>query len=114
VFVVTIRGDHGPLFAGNMHIDGNWPERVPAGRFVVRCDFAPVALAPGEYRVEIKVKQNVRTNYFEPRVLARFTVPGAPSRAGADVRAAWRIEREHALGPRVAPRERAVPSSGAR
>jgi len=24
VFVVTIRGDHGPLFAGNMHIDGNW------------------------------------------------------------------------------------------
>ncbi len=23
VFVVTIRGDHGPLFAGNMHIDGN-------------------------------------------------------------------------------------------
>jgi lipopolysaccharide transport system ATP-binding protein len=31
VFLVTIRGDHGPLFAGNMFIDGNWPERLPQG-----------------------------------------------------------------------------------
>jgi homopolymeric O-antigen transport system ATP-binding protein len=74
VFVVTIRGDHGPLFAGNMHIDGNWPERLPQGPFGVECAFGPQALVPGRYRVELKVKQNVRTNYFEPRVMATFDV----------------------------------------
>jgi ABC-type polysaccharide/polyol phosphate transport system ATPase subunit len=77
VFVVTIRGDHGPLFAGNMHIDGSWPARVPRGPFRVECDFGPPELLPGRYRVELKVKQNVRTNYYEPRVKAHFTVPGA-------------------------------------
>ena len=77
VFVVTIRGDHGPLFAGNMHIDGSWPARVPRGPFRVECDFGPPELAPGRYRVELKVKQNVRTNYYEPRVKAHFSVPGA-------------------------------------
>jgi hypothetical protein len=74
VFVVTIRGDYGPLFAGNMHIDGNWPRRVPAGPFRVECAFDAPHLAPGRYRVEIKVKQNVRTNYYEPRVKATFRV----------------------------------------
>ena len=77
VFVVTIRGDHGPLFAGNMHIDGSWPALVPRGPFRVECDFGPPELAPGRYRVELKVKQNVRTNYYEPRVKAHFSVPGA-------------------------------------
>ncbi len=76
VFVVTIRGDHGPLFAGNMHIDGNWPASLPAGPFWVECAFDPPHLAPGTYRVELKVKQNVRTNYYEPRVKAHFTVHG--------------------------------------
>ena len=87
VFVVTIRGDHGPLFAGNMHIDGNWPARMPVGPFSVECAFDAPGLAPGRYRVELKVKQNVRTNYFEPRVMAHFVVPGAanPSVGGADV-----------------------------
>lgn len=76
VFVVTIRGDHGPLFAGNMHIDGNWPRSLPAGPFSVVCRFGPPKLAPGRYRVELKVKQNVRTNYYEPRVMAHFLVAG--------------------------------------
>ena len=76
VFVVTIRGDHGPLFAGNMHIDGNWPRSLPAGAFTVECRFGPPKLAPGRYRVELKVKQNVRTNYYEPRVMAHFVVRG--------------------------------------
>lgn len=76
VFVVTIRGDHGPLFAGNMHIDGNWPERLDEGPFALECAFGPQALLAGWYRVELKIKQNVRTNYFEPRVMARFLVPG--------------------------------------
>jgi ABC-type polysaccharide/polyol phosphate transport system ATPase subunit len=74
VFVITIRGDHGPLFAGNMHIDGNWPERLAEGRFELDCAFGPPRLRPGRYRVELKVKQNVRTNYFEPRVMATFDV----------------------------------------
>ena len=77
VFVVTIRGDHGPLFAGNMHIDGSWPALVPRGPFRVECDFGPPELVAGRYRVELKVKQNVRTNYYEPRVKAHFSVPGA-------------------------------------
>src|SRR5579864_190987 len=77
VFVVTIRGDHGPLFAGNMHIDGNWPPCLPAGIFEVDCAFGSAQLAPGRYRVELKIKQNVRTNYFEPRVLASFCVGSA-------------------------------------
>ena len=77
VFVVTVRGDHGPLFAGNMHIDGNWPAYLPRGPFRLECAFGPPYLAPGRYRVELKVKQNVRTNYYEPRVKAHFTVPGA-------------------------------------
>jgi hypothetical protein len=81
VFVVTIRGDHGPLFAGNMHIDGNWPLRLPQGPFTVECKFAPQPLLAGRYRVELKIKQNVRTNYFEPRVMAAFDV-----RKGPDVR----------------------------
>jgi energy-coupling factor transporter ATP-binding protein EcfA2 len=87
VFVVTIRGDEGLLFAGNMHIDGNWPTLVPRGPFEVRCTFESPRLRSGRYCVEIKVKQNVRTNYFEPRVMASFEVLG-PSRAnggGADV-----------------------------
>jgi ABC-type polysaccharide/polyol phosphate transport system ATPase subunit len=83
VFVVTIRGDHGPLFAGNMHIDGNWPARVPRGLFRVECAFEPPGLRAGRYRVELKVKQNVRTNYYEPRVLAHFVVPGVDSNGGA-------------------------------
>jgi lipopolysaccharide transport system ATP-binding protein len=91
VFVVTIRGDHGPLFAGNMHIDGNWPARVPSGSFEVECAFGPSGLAAGRYRVELKVKQNVRTNYYEPRVKATFVVPGAVSNGGADVPAQWRV-----------------------
>jgi hypothetical protein len=35
--------------------------------------------------VELKVKQNVRTNYFEPRIMARFRVPGPPGPGGGDV-----------------------------
>ena len=92
-FVVTIRGDHGPLFAGNMAIDGNWPEYLPAGVFSLECAFGTPNLTPGMYRVELKVKQNVRTNYFEPRVLARFAVPGAAEggQGGGDVPHHWRI-----------------------
>jgi ABC-type polysaccharide/polyol phosphate transport system ATPase subunit len=85
VFVVTIRGDHGPLFAGNMHIDGNWPTMLPRGDFEVDCAFGSVELRPGVYRVELKVKQNVRTNYFEPRVLASFSVEEASGPGGGKV-----------------------------
>jgi hypothetical protein len=87
VFVVTIRGDHGPLFAGNMHIDGNWPERLSHGPFCIECAFGPQPLVPGRYRVELKVKQNVRTNYFEPRVVGTFDVVGIASRGGLAGRA---------------------------
>jgi ABC-type polysaccharide/polyol phosphate transport system ATPase subunit len=116
VFVVSVRGDHGPLFAGNMHIDGNWPDALPAGPFELRCQFDAFELAPGEYRVEVKVKQNVRTNYYEPRVLARFSVPGMAADAGAAVAATWRVEREHTLdgtGARVAARVDQMPSLAA-
>jgi len=87
VFVVTIRGDHGPLFAGNMHVDGNWPERLPRGPFRVECSFGPCNLTPGPYRVELKVKQNVRTNYYEPRIKAHFSIDGPVENGpgGADV-----------------------------
>jgi lipopolysaccharide transport system ATP-binding protein len=85
VFVVTVRGDRGPLFAGNMHIDGNWPTRVPPGGFTVECAFGPPNLRTGRYQVELKVKQNVRTNYYEPRVKAHFMVPGEPGLGGAVV-----------------------------
>jgi len=85
VFVVTVRGDHGPLFAGNMHVDGNWPASMPRGAFELECAFDRPCLRPGRYRVELKVKQNVRTNYYEPRVKASFTVPGTPGPGGADV-----------------------------
>src|SRR5579859_1688390 len=87
VFVITIRGDHGPLFAGNMHIDGNWPANLPRGPFCVECAFGLANLTPGRYRVELKVKQNVRTNYYEPRIKAHFSVDGVPDQrgGGADV-----------------------------
>jgi ABC-type polysaccharide/polyol phosphate transport system ATPase subunit len=85
VFVVTIRGDGGPLFAGNMHIDGNWPSVVPAGPFSVECAFGAPCLRPGTYRVELKVKQNVRTNFYEPRIKATFTIAGYAGSGGADV-----------------------------
>jgi ABC-type polysaccharide/polyol phosphate transport system ATPase subunit len=85
VFVVTIRGDHGPLFAGNMHIDGNWPGAIPRGPFALECAFDQAGLRPGRYRVELKVKQNVRTNYYEPRVKATFRVDGESGPGGADV-----------------------------
>ncbi len=91
-FIVTIRGDAGPLFAGNMLVDGSWPGRLPPGPFRLECAFGPPMLRPGPYRVEVKVKQNVRTNYFEPRVLARFVV-GDPSgnASGGAVKYAWRF-----------------------
>jgi ABC-type polysaccharide/polyol phosphate transport system ATPase subunit len=82
VFVVTIRGDHGPLFAGNMHIDGNWPVQLGQGPFEIACTFDAPHLRAGRYRVELKVKQNVRTNYYEPRVKATFIVPGDEVAAG--------------------------------
>jgi len=82
VFVVTIRSDHGPLFAGNMHIDGNWPARLPQGPFCIECAFGQQALVAARYRVELKVKQNVRTNYFEPRVMAAFDVAASSSTGG--------------------------------
>jgi ABC-type polysaccharide/polyol phosphate transport system ATPase subunit len=87
VFVVTIRGDHGPLFAGNMHIDGNWPEKLVRGPFCVECSFGAPNLRPGHYRVELKVKQNVRTNYYEPRIKAQFSIAGPHDlgAGGADV-----------------------------
>ena len=86
VFVVSVRADHGLLFAGNMHIDGNWPRSLPEGPFEVECAFGSVRLRPGRYRVELKVKQNVRTNYFEPRVMAYFGVMGdAAGPGGGDV-----------------------------
>jgi len=85
VFVVTIRGDRGSLFAGNMHIDGNWPTCLPRGPFAVTCSFDAPRLTAGNYRVELKVKQNVRTNYYEPRVQAHFVVPGESETGGADV-----------------------------
>jgi ABC-type polysaccharide/polyol phosphate transport system ATPase subunit len=87
VFVVTVRGDHGPLFAGNMHIDGNWPAALAQGAFELECAFDEPHLRPGRYRVELKVKQNVRTNYFEPRVMAHFRVAGESDQGpgGADV-----------------------------
>jgi ABC-type polysaccharide/polyol phosphate transport system ATPase subunit len=83
VFVITVRGDHGPLFAGNMHIDGNWPACLPRGPFRLECAFGPPDLTPGRYRVELKVKQNVRTNYYEPRVKAHFTMDGPPLDTGS-------------------------------
>jgi len=89
VFVITIRGDHGPLFAGNMHIDGNWPTHLREGPFEVECAFGSPRLRPGRYRVELKVKQNVRTNYFEPRVMAAFDVVGESGPGGGNV--AYRI-----------------------
>jgi ABC-type polysaccharide/polyol phosphate transport system ATPase subunit len=46
VFVVTIRGDHGPLFAGNMHIDGHWPSELPPGPYQVECAFDGPGLRP--------------------------------------------------------------------
>jgi hypothetical protein len=59
---------------------------VPAGPFELKCAFGPTQLTPGRYRVELKVKQNVRTNYFEPRVLASFAVGnGAAGLGGGDV-----------------------------
>ncbi len=87
VFVVTIRGDHGPLFAGNMHVDGNWPANLARGPFCLECSFGPPKLRPGRYRVELKVKQNVRTNYYEPRVKAHFRIDGLSNDGpgGADV-----------------------------
>jgi lipopolysaccharide transport system ATP-binding protein len=85
VFVVTIHGDHGPLFAGNMHIDGNWPAHLPRGPFSLECAFDRPDLSPGRYRVELKVKQNVRTNYYEPRVKATFRVDGPRGPGGGDV-----------------------------
>jgi ABC-type polysaccharide/polyol phosphate transport system ATPase subunit len=91
VFVVTLRGDYGPLFAGNMHIDGNWPDRLPAGPFTVDCAFGSPRLRPGRYRVELKVKQNVRTNYYEPRVVGQILVTGPPGPGGADVPADWQL-----------------------
>jgi hypothetical protein len=90
--VVTVRGDHGPLFAGNMHIDGNWPTHLSAGPYVVECGFGAAHLTPGRYRVELKVKQNVRTNYYEPRIKAFFDVPGPPHETGADVCASWQVD----------------------
>ncbi|MBI4495226.1 MAG: ABC transporter ATP-binding protein [Chloroflexi bacterium] len=71
-FIVTIRGDYGPLFAGNMLIDGLGPQRLAPGVHTLECRFRGLPLLPGLYRVEVKVKQNVRTNYFEPRVMASF------------------------------------------
>jgi ABC-2 type transport system ATP-binding protein/lipopolysaccharide transport system ATP-binding protein len=97
VFVVTVRGEHGPLFAGNMHIDGNWPSHLPAGRFTVECCFREPRLQPGRYRVELKVKQNVRTNYFEPRVLAQLNVLGDDSLSGGDVVARWHSAETDAI-----------------
>ena len=91
VFVVTLRGDHGPLFAGNMHIDGNWPDRLPAGPFTLECAFGSARLRPGRYRIELKVKQNVRTNYYEPRVVGQIVVPGPPGPGGAEVPAEWQL-----------------------
>ncbi len=98
-FIVTIRGDAGPLFAGNMQIDGSWPERLPSGPFELECAFQAPRLGPGTYRVELKVKQNVRTNYFEPRVLARFEVPdsSSPALAGGDVPHRWERVSAHSL-----------------
>jgi ABC-type polysaccharide/polyol phosphate transport system ATPase subunit len=114
VFVVTVRGQHGPLFAANMHIDGRWPARVPAGPFVVRADFGPVRLTAGDYRVELKVKQNVRTNFFEPRVLARFRVGDGAGPALADAPARWSIQAERPPAPPAfAPGENQVPSLAA-
>ena len=55
-------------------------------------DVDSTPLEPGSYRVELKVKQNVRTNYFEPRILARFTVAGpAGAEPGAAVPHRWRF-----------------------
>ncbi len=91
-FVLSVRGDEGPLFAGNMLVDGNWPQEIPVGPFRLDCAFGSARLVPGTYRVELKVKQNVRTNYFEPRVLARVVVSGRATGAepGGAVEAHWR------------------------
>jgi ABC-type polysaccharide/polyol phosphate transport system ATPase subunit len=110
VFVITIRGDHGPLFAGNMHIDGNWPERLPAGPCSVECRFDAQPLRPGRYRVELKVKQNVRTNYFEPRVMAAFDVVDGASEPPALSRSAESHPAEMAISGSRGAR---VGSSGA-
>ena len=68
-----------------MHIDGNWPAQLLRGPFQIECLFAAPQLLPGRYRVELKVKQNVRTNYYEPRVKASFVVAGDAVAGGADV-----------------------------
>jgi hypothetical protein len=71
-----------------MHIDGNWPAVLAKGPFCVECAFGPPRLRPGRYAVELKIKQNVRTNYFEPRVMANFVIPGdrtGGTPGGADV-----------------------------
>ncbi|MBV9546879.1 MAG: hypothetical protein JOY61_21130, partial [Chloroflexi bacterium] len=51
----------------------------------VECAFGPPHLRPGRYRVELKVKQNVRTNYYEPRVKAHFLIRGEVGPGGAAV-----------------------------
>ena len=70
--------------------------RMPRGPFVVECAFGPPRLRPGRYRVELKVKQNVRTNYYEPRVKATFVGGGRRRRPGGGgarraIRHHWRL-----------------------
>jgi hypothetical protein len=50
----------------------------------VECAFESARLRPGRYRVELKVKQNVRTNYYEPRIKAQFRVLGGDTTGKTD------------------------------
>jgi hypothetical protein len=73
-----------------MHIDGSWPSRIAPGPFQLDCIFESPRLKPGRYRIELKVKQNVRTNYYEPRIRASFSVAGPAVGSGGDVKSTWR------------------------
>ncbi len=97
LFATTIWGEKGPLFSANMAVDGQFPERLPAGTGIVEAQFDHVPLTAGVYRVAVLAKTDIHHDAFSSRILGSFRIRSDPKRLGFGHPAADSIVRINTL-----------------
>ena len=105
--MIGITNHLGALFAASMQFDERCPERVK-GRGVVEVLFKELPLLPGTYNVVGQIRQNVSSNYFNPRNLTSFVVSSPMEAYGYDGRMG--LANSRGTAPVVVPYEWRFPS----
>ncbi|MGH9461315.1 MAG: polysaccharide ABC transporter ATP-binding protein, partial [Vicinamibacteria bacterium] len=108
-FIVAVSNQFGALFAANMQFDERFPERL-SGLGIAELLFEELPLLPGPYHVMGQIRRNVASNYYNPKILAAFTLRSALETYGYSGKVGLANSRNSA--PIVVPYEWRFPAEG--